>query len=508
MEFSSSPPLKRPPRWRQPGLWTAAFALLAYALTLAHYGNACAGGSDSSGYLNNARLLAAGHAQAAPRTLPGLSPAAAPPYLYLPLGFRPGPSGAGMVPTYATGLPLLVVAAARLSGWSRACDLVMLVHALAGILLTYALGRLVRLPRPWAILAAAIVGASPLYVEYSLQAMSDLPATVWVLAAVVAAGRSLAGERRAATAWAMAAGFALALAVLIRPSNALAFAPVALALGASPRRWLALALGGLPGALFLFSYNAAAYGHFLATGYGDTRTLFTLGWVSVTLRHYLHWLPLLLTPVILPALLLPLMGRRAPRAAALLSVWVLAYLGFYCAYFNTHETWWYLRFVLPAAPALVVGGLLAVTWIFGRSDEVIERFAAGKGRTVFALALVLILLNGVWLNRRFQTLAVGHGEASYPLASAWAREHLPADSVLAVMQVSGAFFYYTDFTLVRWDQMEPGTFARVAAAAGASHRPIYAALFPFETAEALHERMPGRWTKITAIRDIGIWRHE
>ena len=76
------------------------------------------------------------------------------------------------------------------------------------------------------------------------------------------------------------------------------------------------------------------------------------------------------------------------------------------------------------------------------------------------------------------------------------------------MQVSGAFFYYTDFTLVRWDQMEPGTFARVAAAAGASHRPIYAALFPFETAEALHERMPGRWTKITAIRDIGIWRHE
>jgi len=277
MEFS--PPSSPDPRplWRRPGLAVVMLLLACYAAVLVRYVNACAGGSDSSGYLNNARLLATGRVQASVRALPGLPAGRAPGYLYMPLGFKPAFRGAGIVPTYATGLPLLVLAAAPLAGWRHACDAVMVAHALAGVLLTYALARAMRLPQRWAILGAAVLAVSPLYLEYALQAMSDLPALVWVTASVLAAWTSReTASRPASKLWPLSAGFALALAVLIRPSNLLALAPLAIVLGGSPRRWAIFALGGLPGAIFLCLYNLAAYGHLMTTGYGDVWSSFCL----------------------------------------------------------------------------------------------------------------------------------------------------------------------------------------------------------------------------------------
>ena len=491
--------------------------MACYAAVLARYVDACAGGSDSSGYLNNARLLASGRVKAQVRDLRALPAARVPGYLYMPLGFKPAPTGGGIVPTYATGLPLLVVMAASCLGWKHACDAVMVAHALAGVWLTFALGRAMRLPFRWAILGALILAVSPLYVDYSLQAMSDLPALVWVTGAVLAAWKSretglesLPQWRRPSDAYAFAAGFALAFAILVRPNNLLALAPVAIALGVSPRRWAGLALGGLPGAIFLGVYNLAAYGHLLTTGYGDAWSSFSVGLIPGTFLHYARWLPLFFTPVILLALALPGLRRSASREAAVLGVWALAYLGFYSAYHNTHETWWYLRFVLPAAPPLVVGGLLAAFRFFSRGGARSAREAASTPHFNwrFTIALALVLANGAWWNHKLQTLKVGHGEANYPLVATWLRQHIPADSVLSAMQVTGALFYYTDFTFVRWDQLNPEGFARVAAAARAEQRPIYAVLYRFEAAEALEKRMPGRWRVVGQVREIMIWRYE
>ena len=67
---------------------------------LAWKSGAVAGGSDSSGYMNNARLIAASHATAPIRSVAGIPPEKAPGYLYVPLGFRPSADGAALVPTY------------------------------------------------------------------------------------------------------------------------------------------------------------------------------------------------------------------------------------------------------------------------------------------------------------------------------------------------------------------------------------------------------------------------
>ena len=201
---------------------------------------AVAGGSDSSGYMSHARLLGEGRLHVQPRIIPGLPRVSGARLLYVPLGFTPAPNGDGLVPTYPVGLPLIVLALRPLAGWRHAGDLAMVLHALGGLAAIYALGRVLGLGRIWASIGVAILALSPLYLFMSLQAMSDVPSLLWTTLAVLAALKS-----RDRPWWALLAGAAMAIDVLPRPTNVLVFAPLAVALGTSPRRW-ALAGAGRP----------------------------------------------------------------------------------------------------------------------------------------------------------------------------------------------------------------------------------------------------------------------
>ena len=64
------------------------------------------------------------------------------------------------------------------------------LHALFGLWLVYRLGREAGLEAGWAWLGALLLAASPLYIFMSLQVMSDVPALVWVTAAVLCAWKS------------------------------------------------------------------------------------------------------------------------------------------------------------------------------------------------------------------------------------------------------------------------------------------------------------------------------
>jgi len=486
------------PWWRRPGPLLAALALGGYAIFLALYIGTYAAGSDCSGYMNHARLLAAGHFHAAPRVLPGLTPEDEHGMLFVPLGFVPASDGNGMVPTYPAGLPLLVAAAAHVVGWSHAGEVVLVLHSLLGLLLVYALGRAMGLSQRGAVLGATIIAVSPLYLNYSLQMMSDLPALVWTLAAVLAAWRS-----RERVPWALAAGAAAAMAVLIRPTNVLIFAPVAAALGLSPRRWLLLISAGLPGAVFFSIHSLSLYGHLFTTGYGNFTGSFDRHWILVTAWHYARWLPALFTPVVLLILGLPWLARKEPRKVALLGLWFLVYAAFYATYDCTHQTWWYLRFLLPAIPPLVVGGLLVAR------DAAAHRYLPLLRTRVFFFALTAIIANSALWNKRLPSLNIGHDNEIYPEAAAWLQAHVPGNAVILSMQMSGTLYYYTDFTFLRWDFCKAGQRARVLSSLHNSHRPLYAALFPFELKDAMEVHFPGLWTRVGRVSgDVEIWRHE
>jgi hypothetical protein len=502
MDFPNAMTAPAPLPWRRAAVGAAALALALYTAVLIRHVGAVAGGSDSSGYMNHARLLAAGHVHVQPRTLPGLAQASLPPFLYVPLGFKPAWNGEGIVPTYPTGFALFVLALRPLAGWRHAGDAVIILHSIAGLIATFALCRALGLGRRWATVGAAILALSPLYLFMSLQAMSDVPSLAWTTAAVLAALKS-----RERNGWALAAGAAMAVDVLLRPTNVLAFVPIAIALGPAPRRWVLFIIGGLPGAVFFAAHSVSAYGSFATTGYGDNSLAFLARYVPGTLLHYARWLPVLFTPLAVLVLALPWLGATSARSKWLLATWILVYAAFYSSYECTHETWWYLRFLLPAAPALIAGSLLVARALLARAAGWAD---PGRSRPAFAVLLALVALNCLWANRDLYALGIGKGELRYGLVSDWMKANVPADAVCLAMQASGSLFYYTHFTFIRWDVLDKGNVGKVEAALRISKRPLYAVLFPFEVQESgiFDKRMPGHWKQVGQVEDVTIWRRD
>ena len=167
---------------------TRVFAVVLLAL-LAGYGVwlgmravVVAGGADSSGYLNSARLLAAAQGFT-PLQVPAEfgGPGAVPPIHFTPVGFFPR-SGhpADLAPTYPSGLPLQFAVAGRWLGWTAGPLAVMLAAALGALWLTYLLGRELGLAPELAATGATLLAASPGFVFTSVQPLSDTPATTWV----------------------------------------------------------------------------------------------------------------------------------------------------------------------------------------------------------------------------------------------------------------------------------------------------------------------------------------
>lgn len=469
-------------------------ALAVYGTWMATNIQAVAGGSDSSGYMNNARLLERMELKIKRREIDGLSPQSLPIYSYIPLGFVPVDEHE-MVPTYPMGLPLPILGMSRLTGWNQAAAATLVIHALLSLLVLCGLSILLGLSRPLSLLAGMLLGLSYVFFDLSMQTMSDVPALAWCSLAFLSAVLS---NRNAA--WALLAGAALAMAVLIRPSNMLMVLPLAIVFGFSWKRWLLFGLGGLPGAALQWIINWRLYGNGFASGYGEIGTLFRARYLTWSLAAYARWLPVALTPALVLAFGLPFFATlRRDRIVVALAVWALAYLGFYAFYFHTSENWSYMRFILPAFSALIVLALLVAQQI-GLGLQPARRRAAGA-----VLAILVVGWNAYWI-AHFGVWR--RSEGRYQAAAHWAAENLPPNAVVLAMQVSGSLLYYTPFTFVRYEQFDRDSLAQVEQACDAAGRPIYAVLFPFETDTALKVRMPGTWTRIGSVAEISIWRRE
>lgn len=476
-------------------------AFVLYAALLSRNMGAIAGGSDSSGYLNQARLLREGRIRTTTRAMPSAPAPTLSAYAYVPLGFAPADPGdpRQMVGIYPIGLPLLLAGVSLLTGWNAAAPVTMLAHALAGIVLTYALGRRTGLSVPWGLLGAVMLAASPLYPFASLQLLSDVPALVWTTAAVLAAlrGRNVAG-------WAGVSGVFFAVAVLVRPTNALTLVPLLIVFIPARRNLFWFGLGGLPFAVGLLAYNDAAYGHALRFGYGPIWDSFGWPYVGVTLLHYVHWLPVVLTPLVVGAATLPWLKDGPPRNNLLLATWIGVFAAFYAFYPITHDDWWSLRFLLPAFPPLIVSTLLVARSFAARATGVPPE--SGEWRLSGLTAIAVLAWCIPW-SLHLRSYKTGHDDRAYLEAIGWAREHLPGDAVIFAQQTTGALYHYTNFVFIHWPFVIASDVERITAAAKQENRPIYAMLFSFEE-EFLKNREPagGEWQRVAVVRTVSFWQ--
>ena len=469
--------------------------VIGYGAFLWRHVSPYAGGSDPSGYLNSARLLSQGALYTAPRVLPGFSAREFGEFANVPLGFILR-EDERMVPTYPIGYPLHLFVAANF-GWSRGVKALNVGIALASGLLLYAYCRKIGITVGLALGGVALLWACPLFIFSAVQPMSDLSALGWSLVVLYSALGARADWR-----WGLLCGAAVGIAVLVRPTNLLLAVPLLVALGLRFRSWWAVGLGGLPCAAFFCFYSWRLYGSPLATGYGDVSSLFRQEYLPRNLAHFSYWIPMLLSPLVVLALAAPFVPAGRQRGLAVLAAWVFTLIGLYAFYYHSGETWWYLRFILPAFPALIVATLVGL-------EEIWRRNPTRKLPVAFVLTGLLIAAIGWQLQqiRERNVLNLKQDERCYLASAQWVQQHLPDRSVIFCMQVSGAFYYYTDLVLFRWDQIVPEKMAPLLDAMARQDRPVYAALFSFETPEAL-ERIGGHWTKLVTVGQVTIWQRQ
>lgn len=486
--------------WSRAAGWIAAVALAGYAVFLGWNFSPYAGGADSSGYLNSARLLATGQLAAEPRIPAEFGPdERVIRQHFQPHGFVPFDGNPKLSPTYPVGVPLHLALAGRLVGWTAAPYLVGLASALATLGLTYAVARQLGLPPLLATTGAAIIAVYPVFVFMSLQPLSDTPATAWSLAAVWTALRA-----RDRAGWAAACGAALAVAVLVRATNLLLLPALVVLLGLDGRRLGLAILGGLPGAMWLGYYQHALYGSAFRSGYVDISQAFGWAYGGPTALHFAQWLALLLPAVLL---VLPWRSRRGSpargRELAALALWFGTFACFYIFYEISHEVWWNLRFLLPGTPALILAGLLGLEALArNRTPATANRLRLGAalGLTVWAA-----VLGGYW-TQRFHLLLTKTYERAYADAATAARARFaPGTLVVAGLQ-SGTLLYYTDLPLLRWEFVRPEQFSRFLTRVKQAGRPVGAVLHKSEEAEALQKNCPGTWTRLETVRDFSLWQ--
>ena len=471
--------------------------LAAYAAFLAVHFASVPAGSDSSGYFNGARLLAEGRMTTPVRTIEGFN--ASSPWVYTPHGFTPEGASSGLTPTYPTGLSLHYAAGALMLGWQWGPLAVAVLASVATVLLTYFILRELDVGRPLALVGAAAIAGSPLFLFVSFIPMSDVPTTAWVALAVLGALRARESQR-----WAMLAGLAFSVAVVIRPTTAVLAPPLALLLGGlRPIGWAGV--GALPGAAWQAFTGVALYGGVFRTGYGAFGDSF--GWENFgpSWRNYAMTFPYVLPLAMAAVLLAPWWPWKSrAREGIALGVMAVGLLCFYSFYNVTKDVWWYLRFVLPVFPVLIALALRALQGFVNRRQIPPESRPAVW--LVTAMVLALSLVPSVYWSRKQHVLLMKSFQEPYAAAGEWARANLPRGSAVAAMHLSGTLYFYSDLPILRWDLISTEDVAALRRTLTASGRSIYAMVHPFEGDAKLREQFPWRWEKVTEVEGVVVLR--
>ncbi|MBY0494796.1 MAG: glycosyltransferase family 39 protein [Cyanobacteria bacterium] len=399
------------------------------------------GGADSYGYVSASRMLAAFRMVDPAPIADWLS---APNRLAIasPLGWTPAPGGSGIAPTFPIGASM-VMAVFTWIGGSSAVFFVAPVCGAITLWLVY------RLAREWvdpetSLFAAAMVAWNPLFITYAKQPMSDVPATMWIVLALL-----LAVQRSNASAF--FAGLAAGMAVITRPALLIAAAVIPLAAhrGESPKRRLLVAGAGLAiGVVIQMAIQQQLFGSPFSTGYGAAGNLFSTAHLGTNFKIFFGrhaWD--VLGPLFVPGLIIGLFASRPePRekpAAILIGV-TLPYL-FYLPF----DHWETLRFLLP--------GLVPVTIVVADGLIHIARMSRnGKVTAALVIAFTAIIAGrSENLLRKSSVWDVASLEERYPLAGDWINVNTPQESVVLANQHSGSMRWYGKRQTLRWDFIDP-----------------------------------------------------
>lgn len=420
------------------------------------FGTYAASGSDAGGYVGEAQLLGAGRiAFDEPLVRRVTWPDAR--HVFAPLGFRPVGTPGRFVPTYPPGLPLTMVPASAAFG-ELGSFLVSPLLGFVAVAATYAAASAMH-SRIAGVVAAALMASSPIALYQVSQPMSDMPVTAWWALAWWLAWRP--SRWRAALT-----GVAAGCAVLTRPNLLPLVAPIALTIvwTSAPARRLALAAlaaFAVPIAasvMTLLAFQWRMYGSPFEPGYGSAAVgeFFAIANIGPNILDYAHrlftgeWPSLLL----FTAAAIIVFSRRPTngwhelvRPLTLAFLFVVVVLVSYLPY-GVFPDWSYLRFLLPAFPALFT----AIGIVTAAAVNRVPRAVAG----VALMAVTAVVYANVTIAAEQRAFAVRASEARYEFAGRYVANAFGRDTVVITAQHSASMHDYSGLPIVRWDLLTTG----------------------------------------------------
>ena len=423
-----------------PGI--ALAAALAATFIGIHYGTYTAGDSDPYGYVSEADLIARGSLrveQQFARTMPWPLPE----WTFAPLGYRPAPEHGFIVPTYPAGLPIVMALFERARGPAGVFYAVPLLGALA-IVATWRLGAALY-GEAAGIMSAVLLASSPTFLLQLIQPVSDVPAAAWW-------ALSLALVVRDSPAAAFASGLAASAAILTRP-NLVPLAGVLFVFlaGRTPMRRLVLfTVGVVPGCLAVAAINAHLYGSAFRSGYAQLHALYAWANAVPNLDRYPRWIVESDTPFMCLALVAAWLGVRNRAAARVLLGFAVVVFVSYLFYipFGRDDVA-YLRFLLPAYPALVV---LSV----GAAMELAMRFGVRRATLVAAGVCAIVGVVNVRTAAARHVLALRDYESRYVDLGRYVAQATPQNALFVSGLHCGSIRYYSGRLTLRYDLLQPG----------------------------------------------------
>jgi hypothetical protein len=433
----------------------AATLAVATLLIGVAYSSTAAAGADAYGYVSQADLWISGRLKTAQPWVADV-PWPNAEWSFSPLGYRPADNRVvgTIVPTYSPGLPLMMAGAKRLAGQCAMFWIVPVFGALL-VLATFGIGQRLHSARVGSI-AAFLVATSPVVLYQLVVPLTDVPvAGAWAVSFYCLLGSTSLS--------ALAAGIFAALAILIRPN----LVPLAAVMGLlylirfarqpslrAPafRQGLLFALATASGVAVVALVNQHLFGSPFTSGYGRLQDQFAWARLWPNFVHYLTWLTESHTPLALVGLIavfvpIRMLWPKGDRTLlTIVALFVATLWVIYCAYLE-FDVWWYLRFLLPSWPFIMIGasaGLLSLS----RADGPAVRVAV-------AAAILAVGAINVRTAARESAFDMWRGERRYPSLARYVRESTPENSAIFSMQHSGTVRYYGGRITIRYDEIEP-----------------------------------------------------
>ncbi|HLG59614.1 MAG TPA: hypothetical protein VI485_30025 [Vicinamibacterales bacterium] len=218
------------------------------------------------------------------------------------------------------------------------------------------------------------------------------------------------------------------------------------------QRMLVFAAGVIPGCVTIGALNAAWYGSPLMSGYGSLSAVYDWGNIGPNLMRYPKWVIESQTPIVLAAFAAPwLIGRithddgirtDARLVAVSWVCFVIAVLASY-VFYQTFEVWWFVRFLLPAYPPLLVLTSVALLAAPARLPF--------TSRVLVPIALLAIVGWHGFSYARDHEAFLAHRERKYAIVGDYVSRRLPERAALLSSLHSGSIRYYSGRPTVRSD---------------------------------------------------------